>query len=216
MKHRKTEKRWTPFTSENAFRDWFAGQMDHYGIKVFYEPSFRPSSLETGNTIARRRSDVALLVPDWCNSLKRDLFLIVEIKAGDNARYLRQAHRQIRGAMFGHDWRCEGNTIQVGRRPWRGLVLTPGQLHRPFWPDVVAPDSDTGPRPVEMWEVLDRQLTEDGASFIWQDETVQNQWWFWAHNGKASMEKVWIRGGPDLGLSLRRARSPLDPPWRWC
>ena len=213
MPNRKSEPRWSPFRIENDFRNWFAGQMDHFGIQVFYEPSYRPSSLETGNTITRRRSDIALLVPKWYNSLQRDLFLVVEIKAGDNARHLRKAHRQIRGAMFGHDWRCNGEPIQVGSRPWRGLVLTPGQLHRPHFPKAIAPEGDTGPRPAAMWEVLDRQLTEDGASYLWQDEYRPSEWWFWAHNGQASMEKIRISGRSE---GFRRERSPLDPHWRWC
>ena len=139
---------------------------------------------------ATEGADVALIVPAELNSLDTSLFLIVELKNGDNARYLRQAARQIRGAMFGHDWRLPGVAAAHGSRPWRGLVLTPGQLHRGHWPDVSAPPGETGPLPTKLWELEDRKLTEDGASFLRQDERDPDVWRFWVHHGQSAMVSV--------------------------
>mgnify|MGYP003109538194 FL=1 len=190
MTYGKSEKRWTPFATEGDFEDWFCDRMTALGCPVIRQPTYKPSSLETGNTITRRRSDVALIVPRELNSLDTSLFLIVELKNGDNARYLRQAARQIRGAMFGHDWRHQDVPIAPGSRPWRGLVLTPGQLHRGHWPDVSAPPGETGPLPTKLWELEDRKLTEDGASFLRQDKSDPDSWRFWIHHGQSAMVSV--------------------------
>jgi len=210
VKHRKSEKRWSPFDTEKDLAAWFHGRMVALGATVFVEPSYRPPSLETAHTIKRRRADMALVIPAASNSLGRELFVVVEVKGADNYSHLRKAHRQIRGAMCGHDWRCNGRPILEGVRPWRGLVLTPGQLHRPFWPDVVAPDSDTGPRPIHMWELSDRMLTEDGASYLKQDTTDSNRWVFWAHTGGAHMDQVWLRAA----RTTKYHGGPLDNPTR--
>ena len=191
MTYGKSEKRWTPFATEGDFEDWFCDRMTALGCLVFRQPTYKPSSLETGNTITRRRSDVAVIVPAELNSMDTSLLLIVELKNGDNARYLRQATRQIRGAMFGHDWRHSGGRpLCPGYRPGRGLVLTPGQLHRGHWPDVSAPPGETGPLPTKLWELWDRKLTEDGASFLRQDPHDPDRWRFWVHLGESAMLSV--------------------------
>lgn len=171
---RKSVKRWTPFARESEFEVWLTGELTQAGCTVFRQPVYMAASNHIPSGKYSPKLDLFVMVPPECNNLGRTLRLVVEIKNADNYSHLREAHRQVAAAMAGNDWRTaakRGTVLGAGARPWRGLVITPGQLRRRLFVDRDQSTEEqraVKPWAPELWELYDRQLWDDGASLLYQ------------------------------------------------
>lgn len=188
---RSSVKRWTPFLRESHFEEWLAARLSCIGCTVYRQPVYMASANHIPSGKYTPKLDLYVEIPARLNSLDTDLSVVVELKNADNFKHLREAHRQVAAAMAGNDWRSapkNGKQYGLGRRPWRALVMTPGQLRpRCFSPALTgehveqtceaAPNgmyqdwSTETQRQVpawasELWELYDRQLWDHGASLL--------------------------------------------------
>jgi hypothetical protein len=178
MKFTKSIKRWTPFKTEKDFQSWLETRLKDCGCVVTREPTFMASAATMGTPHGKNapRLDLHVVVPPQSNSLGKHLELVIEVKNKDNYGALRDAHNQIKGAMCGFDWYGRGkHPFCIGSRPWRGLVITPGQLDRSQFQESVsewekAQDAYTTTKPWsgDMWGHIERDLWTVGAALLWQ------------------------------------------------
>lgn len=172
---RKSRVAWTPFARESHFEEWLAASLTRAGCTVSRQPVYMASAAHLPSGKTTPKLDLHVKVPAEVNSERVPLELVVEIKNRDNFSALREAHRQAAAAMSGMDWRTAakgGRQFALGQRPWRALVITPGQLRRRLWAswgyDDVSTDEqrETAPWAPELWQLYDRQLWDVGASLL--------------------------------------------------
>lgn len=192
---RKSVKRWTPFKRESEFEVWLARDLERIGCEVHRQPVYMASANHIPSGKFTPKLDLYIHVPAAVNSLGTDLNLVAEIKNADNYSHLREAARQVAAAMAGNDWRTapkKGTQYALGSRPWRALVITPGQLRRKLfapvdvagltgaWVDMSTPEQqEVKPWAPELWELYDRHLWDHGASLLHQ--LGRGQYAFQAH-----------------------------------
>lgn len=198
MKFPKSIKRWTPFDSEKDFQSWLETRLRDFGCAVTREPTFMASSATMGTPHGKNapRLDLHVVAPPQSNSLGQSLELVIEVKNKDNYAALRDARNQIKGAMCGFDWYGRGKQpFCVGSRPWRGLVITPGQLDRSQfresvsqWKEAQKEHTTTEPWSTDLWRHAERDLWTVGASFLWQ--MGNGSFFFSAHIGAQNREVI--------------------------
>ena len=185
----KSTRRWSPFKRELDFERWLAVELRDIGCDVYRQPVYMASANHIPSGKYSPKLDLWVDIPAAANSLGADLSLVVEIKNADNYSFLREAQRQAAAAMAGNDWRTaaqRGRQFRLGARPWRALVMTPGQLRTAFfrpvsadtevdyetklpapWPDFSTEAQREVPRwSGDLWGLYDRQLWDNGASLL--------------------------------------------------
>jgi len=222
---RKSVKRWTPFPREVHFEEWLSRILEEIGCTVYRQPVYMASAAHIPSGKYTPKLDLFVMVPAACNSLNKDLKVVIEIKNADNYGHLREAHRQVAAAMAGNDWRSatkNGRQFDLGSRPWRALVVTPGQLRRDCfdiprprynfkngdYSPAIQPDPlrgyqdwstekqrDIAPWAPELWELYDRQLWDHGASLL---HMVHPSAWAFRAHVSGQIQIVMIRPANDF------------------
>jgi len=197
----KSTKRWTPFVREHDFETWLASNLEAIGCRVSRQPVYMASAAHLPSGKTTPKLDLHVIVPPGVNSTGQRLELVVEIKNRDNISALREAQRQVTAAMSGMDWRTapkRGRQFALGQRPWRALVVTPGQLRRQMWQrwgfeDASTPEMrEVPPWSPDVWSLYDRQLWDVGASLL--NQLGPDAWAFRAHISGQD-QNIMLRGG---------------------